>query len=149
MKKIMFATALVLASITATHAFEVGVSGVRDDNLKRDGSRVEVAVPQVSVLGLTPTVSATNINHEYTRYAVGVKTDLVKVGALTVGATASGVYQNTRGAQNGYGVTAGLKGTLPITKAIDLTAGVERFWGQDRVDGFDGTVSVIGLNVKF
>jgi hypothetical protein len=149
MKKIMFATALVLASITAAHAVEVGVSGVRDNNLNRDGTRIEVTVPQISVFGMTPTVSATNISNQYTRYAAGVEANLFKVGPLTVGATATGVYQDTRGASNGYGVTAGLRGTLPITKSVDLTAGVERFWGQNRVDNFNGTVGTVGLNVKF
>jgi hypothetical protein len=149
MKKIMFATTLALACVTAAHAVEVGVSGVRDNNLDRDGVRVEVAAPKLSVGAFTPTASITNVEHEYTRYAVGVNAGLFNVGSLAVDATAAGVYQNTRGASNGYGVTVGLKGTLPITKAVNLTAGVERIWGQDRVSGFDGTVGTVGLNVKF
>jgi hypothetical protein len=148
MKKTLIALSMLAVTGVASAA-EVSVGGVYDNNLDREGARIEVAVPEFKLGVVTPTISATHINDEYVRYAVGARANLFNVGALTVGAAAGGVYQNTQNGTDGYGATAGLLGSLPVTKSIDLTAGVEQFWGQDRVKQFDGTVASVGLNVRF
>jgi hypothetical protein len=139
MKKIIMAT---LFASTAFAASAVEVSAVRDYNLDANGYRVAGTVSAFNV-------SATRIDNEYNRFAVGKTFELTKVGKVGVSANVAGVYQDTIGGTNGYGLTAGLKATLPITKSIDVVAGVERFAGQERVKQFNGTTGTIGMNIKF
>lgn len=146
MKKFLTALAF-LAFGSAAMAADVGISAVRDSNLNEDGARVTVAAGKV--LGVTPQLSVTNVN-SYTRYAAGAEAGLFAVGPVKVSAAGAAVYQNTAGAgANGYGLTAGVKAVLPLAKNISATAGVERFYGQDRVNGFNGTVGTIGLVARF
>ena len=147
MKK--FLTALALFAFgSAAMAVEVGVSAARDANLDQDGTRVTLAAGKV--LGVTPQLSVTNVNNVYTRYAAGAEAGLFKVGPVKVSATGAAVYQDTAGSgANGYGLTAGVKAVLPLTKNIDATAGVERFYGQDRVNGFNGSVATVGIVARF
>lgn len=142
MKKILTALALV-AAVGAATAAEVGVSAVRDYNVDKDGVRATVALGKA-------TVSATSIDNVYNRFGVGTGVDLVKIGPVKVGATGAAVYQDTAGTgENGYGLTAGLKATLPLAKNVDLTAGVERFVGQARVNQYNGTVGAVGVALRF
>lgn len=141
MKKIVMATLFATAAVAAS-AGAVEVSAVRDYALDANGYRVGTSV---SGLDLT----ATRIDSAYNRFAVGKSFELAKVGSVAVSAKVAGVYQDTVAGVNGYGVTAGLKATLPVTKSIDVVAGVERFAGQERVKQFNGTTGVVGLNIKF
>lgn len=142
MKKFLTALAFVAAA-GAVCAAEVGVSAVRDYNVDKDGVRVTATVGKA-------TVSATSIDNVYNRYAVGTGVDLFKVGPVKVGATGAVVYQDTANAgTNGYGVAAGLKATLPLAKNVDLTAGVERFVGQSRINEYNGTVGTVGVALRF
>ena len=143
MKKFLTAFALFAAIGTAS-AVEVGVSAVRDYNLERDGNRVSATVGKI-------TASATNISGVYNRYAVGTGFDVATLGTVKVGATVAGVYQNTAGGTgaDGYGLTAGLKASVPLAKNVDLTAGVERFTGQERVKAYNGTMGTVGVALRF
>lgn len=140
MKKAIIASMLV---ITATaFAGEVTVSGARDYGVEENGFRVGT-----SVAGLT--LTATHIDNSYNRYAVGKDVELTKLGPVALSAGAAVSYQDTVRAKDGYGISVGAKATLPITKQLDLVAGVERFIGQERVSQFNGNTGTIGLKVKF
>ena len=141
MKKIVIASILATAAIAAS-AVEVSVSGVRDYNLDKDGYRVGATVAGLSV-------SATRIEDSYNRYAVGKDFAIAKVGTVGISAGGAVVYQDTVSGSDGYGLTAGVKASVPLAKNVDLVAGVERFAGQERVNRFNGTVGTVGLNVKF
>lgn len=140
MKKAIIASMLVL-TMTA-FAGEVTVSGTRDHGVEANGFRVGT-----NVAGLT--LSASHIDNSYNRYAVGKDIELTKLGPVALSAGASVSYQDTARGVNGYGISVGAKATLPITKSVDLVAGVERFAGQERISQFNGNVGTIGLNVKF
>lgn len=142
----IIATILVGATFAAS-AVEVGVSAVRDGTIDKTGLRVTANVG--SIAGFTPQLSATRIDGAYTRFGAGGEYALAKVGPVALAATAAVVYQDSNVKVDGYGVTAGLKATLPLTKHIDLVAGVERFAGQHRIASSNSTVSSLGLNVKF
>lgn len=146
MKKLFAATALVMATLSAS-AMEVGVSTVRDSNLNANGVRVTVAA--ASVANIKPVLSITHVNDQYNRYAVGSEFALVKMGPVAVGATTALAYQDNTATVAGYGLTAGVKATLPIAKNVDAVLATERFAGQDRIGNSNGTVTALGLNVKF
>lgn len=140
MKKAIIASMLL---VTATaFAGEVSVSGVRDYGVEANGFRVGT-----SVAGLT--LTATHIDNIYNRYAVGKDVELTKLGPVALSAGASLSYQDSARAKDGYGISVGAKATLPITKQLDLVAGVERFAGQERISRFNGNVGSIALNVKY
>jgi hypothetical protein len=146
MKKIVIASILA-ASVGVASAAEVSVGGVYDGKAELYGTRVTISAGSIGQV--TPKVSVTNINDLYTRYAVGADLNLIEVASVKLGVTASGVYQNGYNAIDGYGVVAGLKATYDITKNISLTGGVERFYGQERIKGYNGTTTSVAVSYKF
>lgn len=146
MKKTLIAIALSLVAV-ASMAAEVSVDAVRDYRSGSNGARVLLSAG--SVYGVTPLVSATRVNNQYTRYAAGAKLDLASVGPVTLSGVATTVYQDSVAGRSGYGLTAGVGANVALTKNIDLVASVERFAGQQRVSSRNGAVVAVGLNVKF
>ena len=148
MKSLVIASVLALALGTASAA-DVSVGGVYDYNLNKGGVRVTASGAKLGAI--TPTLSYTRVEDGYNRFALGGELGLGAVGPVKVAATAAGVYQDTLvpGIGAGYGLTAGLKATYDITKNVALTAGVERFVGQDRISAFDGTVASVGVAYRF
>lgn len=146
MKKIVIGSVLALAA-AVSFAGTVSVSAVSDRNSTQEGVRIETALPVVPG-GLK--ASVTHVNDTYNRVAVGKDFAVASIGPVNLKATVAGVYQNTLAAgSNGYGLTVGAGASYAVTKNIALTAGVERFYGQDRVQAFDGNVATVGLNIKF
>lgn len=142
MKKIVLALA-ALATVGVVCAADVNVSAVRDSALEKEGVRVSTNVGGLSV-------AATSVDKAYNRFAVGKDFTITKVGPAFLTATAAGVYQDTYGSgRNGFGVATGVKVDVPVVKNVSLSAGVERFFGQDRVNPSNGYTSFVGVNVKF
>ena len=146
MKKTLIALALTLA-VGASMAAEVNVDAVRDNRSGANGVRAAVSV--ASDFAVTPVVSVTRINNQYTRYAGGARYDFVTVGPVTLSGTGTAVYQDTVRGKSGYGLTAGLGAEVNLVKNVNLVASVERFVGQQRVASANGAVVAVGLNVKF
>lgn len=142
MNKFILATAISLSAITATAA-DISVSTVRDFTTDRNGVRVTTGVAGFNA-------GYTHVTDSYNRFSVGKEMQLVSLGSASVAATGSAVYQNSSGNhQNGYGLVAGLKAAYPLTKDLELVAGVERFIGQKRVNSYNGNTTVVGVNLKF
>ncbi len=146
MKKTLIAALLVL-SVTAASALDVGVSMVRDAQLDKTGARVTLTSHEFGAVA--PQVTITNVNDVYIRYGVGAEYSLVKVGGLDVALTGAGVFQDATSSVTGYGLTTGLKATYPLTKNIGAYATLERFYGQERISAFNGNTAGIGLVAKF
>lgn len=146
MKKIVIGSVLALAA-AVSFAGDVTVSAVSDRNSTQEGVRIETALPVVPG-GLK--ASVTHVNETYNRVAVGKDFAVASIGPVNLKATVAGVYQNTLAAgQNGYGLTVGAGANYAVTKNVGLNVGIERFYGQDRIQGFDGNVATVGLTVKF
>lgn len=146
MKKIVIAGILASAFGIASAA-EVSVGGAYDYKSEQWGTRVTASAGKLGPI--VPQVSVTQISNRYTRYAVGTNVDLAQVGNLKVGAGAAGVYQNSFVGDNGYGVTAGLNATYAVTKDFSVVGSIEKFYGQERIKAYDGTVASIGVAYKF
>lgn len=143
MKKLTIATALALSVLTATAA-DVSVSTVRDMTTEQNGYRVTVALPLANL-------SATKVEGNYVRWAIGHNFPLTSVGPVALSASLAGVYHNTQksSSEDGYGFTVGGKATMPVTKNVNVVASIERFTGQSRISNSDGNTASLGLNVKF
>lgn len=140
MKKIIIAT--MLAITTAAFASDVTVSSTRDTKLDKNGVTVGTSVGGYAL-------SATKVEDAYNRFAVGKDFSVTKVGPVAVTAGVAGVYQDSQVGRNGFGVSVGAKATYPLTKNLDLVGGVNRFFGQERIDNFNGTNVSVGLTAKF
>ncbi len=145
MKKIVALSAL-LFSFAATAA-DVSVNYVRDFNLDRNGVSVEVS--PMSFKNVTPVVSLTHVNSVYTRYGVGANYSVGSVGPIKLSVGGSGVFQDTASASNGYALAVGANATYPITKAVSVNVGVNQFFGQKRIDSFNGMQATVGVSTKF
>lgn len=147
MKKIVIAGILATA-VSVASAAEVSISAAHDFKADRWGTRVTLSGDSFG--SVTPQASVTHINDLYNRYAVGAEIGLTSVGPVKLGATAAGVYQATAiNGSNGYGVTAGLKASYDVTKQLSVIGTVERFYGQERIKAYDGTVATVGVAYKF
>lgn len=145
MKKIVALSAL-LFSFAATAA-DVSVNYVRDFNLDRNGVNVEVS--PMSFKHVTPVVSLTHVSNAYTRYGVGVNYGVASVGPVKLSVSGAGLFQDTASASNGYAVTVGANASYPITKAVNVNIGVNQFFGQKRIDSFNGVQATVGVSTKF
>jgi hypothetical protein len=143
MKKII-ATLILSASVLAANAVEVGVEGVHDYAVHKNGYRATA-----EVLGID--LSATHMGHSYNRVTVGKDFDVFKLGNATFSAGVAGAYQNTlvNKVENGYGVVFDANAQIKITKKIEAVVGVEHFTGQSQVKSFNGNAATLGLNIKF
>lgn len=141
MNKLILATAISLSALTATAA-DVSVSTVRDFSTDRNGVRVTTGVAGFNA-------GYTHVTDSYNRFSLGKEMQLVKLGKASVAATGTAVYQNSTNNANGYGLIAGVKAAYPLTKDLELVAGIERFIGQKRVNSYNGNTTVVGVNIKF
>ena len=140
MKKIVIAT--MLAITTAAFAGDVTVSATRDTKLDKNGVTVGTSVGGLAV-------SATKIDDVYNRFAVGKDFSVTKVGPVALTAGVAAVYQDSQVGRNGFGLNVGAKATYPLAKNLDLVGGVSRFYGQERVDQYNGTTTQLGVTYKF
>jgi hypothetical protein len=143
MKKVI-ATLILSASALAANAIEVGVEGVHDYGVHKNGYRATA-----EVLGID--LSATHMGHSYNRVTVGKDFDVFKLGNATFSAGVAGAYQNTlvNNVQNGYGVVVDANANIKVTKQVEAVVGVEHFTGQSQVKSFNGNAATLGLNIKF
>lgn len=145
MKMISAVAAMMFAA--SVNAADLSASYVRDSNLSKDGVRVETSVG--SVMGVKPVLSVTHVDNAYTRYGVAADVGVAKVGPVALSASGSTVFQDTRVGANGFGLTVGAKASVALMKNVELVGRVDRFMGQSRVNNFNGTVSSVGVALKF
>lgn len=145
MKNVLIGAVLAVAGFAAA-AGDVEVSAVRDYSIDRSGVRIGLTLPD-SMLGATGAV--TFVDGGYTRFSVGKTIDIVRGDRARLQTTVAGVYQDSRTGSDGLGVTVGVGGVVQLAKGLDFTAGVERFYGQDRLSGYTGNTVTAGLSLKY
>jgi len=139
MKKLISIALISFAGVAS--AGEVTASYLTDSS--RDGYALSTQIKGF-------TIGASHVDRVYDRYSVGKSFDLAKVGPVQLAAGAAGVYQNTlAGNDNGYGLSAQATATATVNKNVDLVAGVQKFWGQDRISAQNGNSATVGIKVKF
>ena len=146
MKKSILAWTLFTAGIA--NAAGLTVSATHDNDTRKEGVRVEVS-KQVRGVSFPVVFGVTHVSGVYTRYNVSAEKSMFNLGPIGLKVTSGGVYQNSNVGADGYGLTVGAKATLPLSKSVDLVGGVDRFFGQDRIKGYNATVGSLGVSVKF
>lgn len=149
MKKILIATAVALATVSATAA-EIGVTTTRDYS-STDRNSVGITVGEkFGKVGLTAGVERfTKGNNDQDRYTVIGSYDLTKVGPVTVAAKGGAAYLNNQTGSDGFAGIVGVGASYPINKTLSLGLDVTRQIGQDRVNQYNGNLVTAGLRVKF
>lgn len=149
MKKLAIATVLAMAVTTAS-ALEIGVTGTRDysgGDRNFGGVTLGQSFGKTNItLGAERSVVGTN---DQNRFSLVGSYDLAKLGPVTVGPRVGVAYLNNQTGEDGYAATVGIGATLPVTKQVSLGLAVDRQYGQDRVDQFDGNRATASVNYRF
>lgn len=138
MKKIVLATALVLAA-SAASALEFGVTASRDYS-GADRNFGGVTLGQSwgklnATLGAERSIVGGN---DQNRFSLVGGYDVARLGPVTVTPRLGVVYLDNQTGSNGYAATVGIGATVPVNKKIGLGLNFDRQYGQERVDSFDG-----------
>ena len=149
MKKVLFATLATLA--LSASAIEVGVNGTRDYSGAADrtvyGVTLGTKFGEFGVeAGYNRFVQGTN---DQDRYSLVGSHDVTKVGPVTVALKGGVAYLMNQTGADGYAVTAGLGGSVPVAKNLAATLDWRRQQGQKNVNAFDGSQVSAGLKYSF
>lgn len=149
MKKIVLATALVLAA-TAASALELGVTATRDysgDNRNFGGVTIGQSYGKLNAtLGAERSSVGGN---DQNRFSLVGGYDVAKLGPVTVTPRLGVAYLNNQVGSNGYAMTVGVGASVPVTKQVSVGLAVDRQYGQDRVQQFDGNRVTLGAKYSF
>lgn len=138
MKKIVLATALVLAAAAAS-AVEVGVTATRDysgDNRNFGGITIGEKIGSLGITGGFERSTAGSDNQD--RYSLVAGYDVTKLGSITVTPRLGVAFLDNQTSSNGYAMTVGIGASVPVAKKVSVGLALDRQYGQDRVDQFNG-----------
>ena len=149
MKKVLFVTLATLA--LSASALEVGVNGTRDYSGAADRTGYGVTLgTKFGAFGVeagyTRFIQGTN---DQDRYSLVGSHDVTKVGPVTVALKGGVAYLMNQTGADGYAVTAGLGGSVPVAKNLAATLDWRRQQGQKNVNTFDGHQVSAGLKYSF
>ena len=149
MKKLAIATLATLA--LSASALEVGVNGTRDYSGAADRTGYGVTLgTKFGAFGVEAGynrfVQGTN---DQDRYSLVGSHDVTKVGPVTVALKGGVAYLMNQTGADGYAVTAGLGGSVPIAKNLAATLDWRNQQGQKNVNAFDGNQVSAGLKYTF
>jgi len=149
MKKLAIATLATLA--LSASALEVGVTGTRDYSGAADRTGYGVTLgTKFGAFGVeagyTRFIQGTN---DQDRYSLVGSHNVTKVGPVTVALKGGVAYLMNQTGADGYAVTAGLGGSVPIAKNLAATLDWRNQQGQKNVNAFDGNQVSAGLKYTF
>ena len=149
MKKVLFATLASLA--LSASAIEVGVNGTRDYSGSADRTGYGITVGKrfgaVGVeAGYTRFIQSTN---DQDRYSLVGSYDVTKIGPVTVAVKGGVAYLMNQTSADGYAITAGVGGSVPVAKNLAATVDWRRQQGQKNINSFDGNQVAVGLKYSF
>lgn len=147
MKKSLVFLSLI-AALTAASAAEVGIYGGRDF-AGSDAGAVRGVVSTALPAGLKGNLELTRERKGsvgINQVGVTVEKTLYTLGPVSLGAKAGVALVDRVGGtgQNGYALTTGLVGSVPLTKATTFETGIERRIGQSRVSDTNGNTVLVG-----
>jgi opacity protein-like surface antigen len=149
MKKIILATTLVLAA-TAASAVEVGVTATRDysgDNRNFGGITIG---QKYGTIGVTAGFERSTVgSNDQDRYSLVAGYDVAKLGPVTVTPRLGVAFLDNQSSSNGYAMTVGNGASVPVTKQVSVGLAVDRQYGQDRVNQFDGNRVTAAVKYSF
>ena len=149
MKKILFATLATLAF--SASAVEVGVTGTRDYSGTSDRTGYGITLGQkFGAVGVEAGYDRfTQSTNDQDRYSLVASYDVTKIGPVTLAVKAGVAYLDNQTVANGYAVTAGVGGSVPVAKNLAATIDYRRQEGQKSVNAFDGNQVAVGLKYSF
>jgi hypothetical protein len=149
MKKIVTASLIALAA-TAASAAEIGVIVARDySGADRNGQGLSLGTT-VGGFGVKAAFERTTKGaNDQDRMSLTASRELLKVGGVSLAATAGVAHLNNQTGASGYAMTVGAGASLPLTKTMAATVDVTRQYGQDRVEAFNGNRVTVGIKHSF
>jgi hypothetical protein len=149
MKTLAIATVLALSATTAS-ALEVGVTGTRDyAGTDRNFGGITVGESFGKFTATLGAERSTVGEVDQNRFSLVGGYDLFKVGPVTVAPRLGVAYLDNQSGEDGYAATVGVGATVPVTKQVSLGLAVDRQYGQDRVESFDGNRATVSVKYRF
>jgi outer membrane autotransporter protein len=153
MKKIILATALVLAA-TAASAFELGVTLTRGDTTGDDRDYAGITLGQsFDKFNVTAGVerSTDGAQGNQNRWSLVGGYDIAKIGLVTITPKIGYAYldNQTSGVDNGSAGTIGVGLSVPVAKKITLGLDYAYQKGENRVSQFDGNRVTASVRYPF
>lgn len=149
MKKFALATVLALAAVSAS-AVEVGVTGTRDysgDN--RNFGGITIGQHYGAVSATAGFERSTVGGNDQNRYSLVGGYDVAKFGPVTVTPRVGVAYLDNQTGSDGYALTVGVGASVPVTKQVSVGLAVDRQYGQERVNTFDGNRVTASVKYAF
>jgi hypothetical protein len=149
LKKVLFATLATLA--LSASAIEVGVNGTRDYSGSADRTGYGITLgDKFGAIGVEAGYNRfTQGGNDQDRYSLVGSYDVTKVGPVTVAVKGGVAYLMNQTGADGYAVTAGVGGSVPVAKNLAATIDWRRQEGQKNVNAFDGNQISAGLKYSF
>ena len=150
MKKFAIASILAVAAISAS-AVEVGITAVEQTtpNPNRYGYGVTVG-ENFGAYNVTAGVSRFYREaNDQTRVTLVGSRNVYSVGPVSLSARAGVAYLNNQIGEDGSALLVGVGAQAPVAKNVAATLSVDRQYGQDRVNSFNGNVVTAGLKYSF
>jgi predicted porin len=149
MKKIVLATALALAAGAAS-AVELGVTATRDySGSDRNFGGITLG-EKFGNVGVTAGFERSSVgDNDQNRWSLVGSYDIAKIGPVVIAPRLGVGYLDNQNSRDGYVATVGVGATVPVTKQVSLGVAVDRQYGQDRVEQFDGNRVTVGVKYGF
>ncbi len=149
MKKIAIASLLALAAISAS-AVEVGITGTRDySGTDRNFGGITLS-EKFGNYGVALGLERSSISsNDQTRLSVVGDREVVKLGPVSVAGRLGVAYLNNQTSADGYALTVGVGASAPVSKKVSVGLAVDRQYGQDRIESFDGNRLTVSAKYSF
>lgn len=149
MRKFAIASVMALAAMSAS-ALEVGVTGTRDyagDNRNFGGVTIGQSFGK---LNATAGVERSTVGaNDQTRLSVVGGYDVAKVGVFTITPRVGVAHLGNSTGADGYALTVGAGVSVPVAQKVTVGLAVDRQYGQDRVNAFDGNRVTVSAKYSF
>jgi len=149
MKKLAIAAALALAATSAS-ALELGVTGTRDySGSNRNFGGITLGQSFGKANATVGFERSTVGDNDQNRWSLVGGYDVAKLGPVTVTPRLGVAYLDNQIGEDGYAATVGVGASVPVAKKVSLGLAVDRQYGQDRVEQFDGNRVTVGVKYRF
>jgi len=147
MKKTLF---VILATISvAASAVEVGITGSNTQTANRYGYGINVSKNLSGIDFIAGLTQFYRESDHQTRFSLTASKEVFKLGKMGFSGRIGSGYLINQQAEDGLIGTIGVGANLPINKTVSFGVSVDRQYGQDKINSFDGNIVTAGFKFGF
>jgi opacity protein-like surface antigen len=150
MKKMLVA-ALAVVALSAS-AVEVGVTsseGLQGGHSFGQGLTVGEKFGAYGLTAGWTRFTRPDVGADQTRTSLVLDRQFATLGQVGVTGRVGVAHLDNQNAQDGNALTVGVGASYPLTKKVSLSVALDKQYGHNRVDQFDGNIVTAGIKVGF